>query len=141
MNKRDFIVAGGGAAVCAAVATPALAAAPPREARRRRPPSLEGAARQATWQRYIGEDFAVEAGAAAGASVRLLRVEAATHPRPGLEQFTLIFGPPAQSGPLALETGTWRLRHATGQRVAIYLDAPTAAAPAGALRAHFSLLA
>ena len=133
MNKRDFLVGSAGAALAtAALATPeapraAGSTATPSWARTQRHPDLVAAPCAEHFQAYVGETFTLRDGALRLAEVRRLPGT------PGHEQFTLRFEPVSGTAPAA---GLHELSHATGQRLALRLDAGERT-----LDAHFSLLA
>lgn len=131
MNKRDFVI---GACAVAGAGAPALAATGPRAAAARRLPPLESSARLTRWQRYVGQAFELDT-AEGRVSLRLDRIEQALVNSRDIEQFTLVFAGVDGS---AVPAGTQHLLHASGQRLAVYLE-PSCSAAVG--RAHFSLLA
>lgn len=137
MNKREFVIGGctvalGSGALLAAA--PALAGSPGRLGRL---PEVAVAPRQDAWQRYLNHDFAVE-----GAGQKLTLQEIRRHQGSALhEQFTLVFSAANQR---ALGAGTRTLRHASGQRIAVYVEpmgsSATRRGDAATYAAHFSLL-
>jgi hypothetical protein len=143
MNKREFVWSGcatlAGLASGASAAADGEAAGSPSAAaglRLQRLPDLATNARLAAWQAYAGHSFRV---AAVGTDVELrLDNLAACVCQPGFEQFSLSF---ASAPGAALPSGTHVLRHATGQRIAVYLETleGTADAPQR-LRADFNLI-
>ena len=137
MNKRDFMI---GACALATGSAPAFSACAATGAdtrvRARRLPPLAGQQRLATWQRYIAQRFEVDSKVGQR-SMRLRRIDIAPPDRDGLEQFTLVFD--ERRGD-ALPAGTHRLRHASGQQLALYLEPGQPAPGLRTYRAHFSLL-
>lgn len=142
MNKREFVVGG-----CAALAGSAARAAPSRQLatgagtvpglRRRRMPDLATESGRATWQPYIGHRFQVDASGTAVTlvlgSINLCDASA------GFDQFSLSLE--TVTGP-RLPTGSYRLRHASGQEVLVYLETVDFAGRARAsYRADFNLMA
>lgn len=137
MNKRDFVVGS-----CTTLAAGAALAGPrqeqavaPRLRRLDRHPDLLASPSLANWQRYVGDRFA----APGGGGLVLQGIERRYADQLG-EQFTLRFT--ATDG-ANLAEGTHRLRHHTGQRMALYLqpgDLNTMGMPT-AFRAEFNRLA
>jgi hypothetical protein len=137
MNKRDFLLGTASSALAtAALAAPADATAAVSSTststtgagwlgRTQRQPDL-AAARADRFEPYVGETFATR-----DATLRL----AAVTRQPGCartEQFSLRFDTVEGATPA---TGTHVLEHATGQRLALHLEAVETGASA-----HFSLL-
>lgn len=137
MNKREFVLG----ACAAAFSGGGLMAAPPAAAavavnqRGLRLPALAEAPSLATWQRYLNQSFEVEI-AGKRRRLTLTAVQAEVFAAP-LTQFTLVFDTSGQPWPTE---GTHVLRHATGQRVPVYLQPTLGAGGAAAYQAHFSLL-
>lgn len=140
MKKREFLVgalavAGAELPILSAQAATVSASANPS----RRLPPVDMQHSLDRWQRYVGQSFIV-AGADQSHRVTLERVDVpapAPHAAQGpIEQFSLLF---SSGEAVGLPTGTHELRHHTGQRVSLYLDASSING-ASAYRAHFSLI-
>lgn len=133
MNKREFIAGSVGAVVGAkALAQPAdAAAARPVSllSRTRRLPDLASAPGAATFEAYVGERFAVVGTEAALVLQDVRKVARCA----STEQFSVVFEPTA---PGVRDGAIHVLQHASGQRLALHLEAT----PAG-FQAHFNLLA
>lgn len=117
MNKRQFML-GSCAGLLAAPVLPAAAALPAGAGLRARPPELLGDGYSlAKWRRYQGHLFALAGGRG---SLRLESVRARTGKAGGLEQFELRFSALELAEPLGRATRL--LQHASGQRLALYLE-------------------
>lgn len=130
MNKRDFVMGATAWAVAALVencASAAVTSVPTLG----RLPDLAAASDLKSWRRYVGEHFEVRD---AQVTRMLLERIAEAKVDQGNEQFTIVFR--AESGESA-PTGLHSLRHANGQRVALFLDP---AASGAACVAHFNRL-
>lgn len=137
MNKREFVLGGcaaafaGGGLMAVVPASAAVATAQ----RSSRLPALAEAPSLTTWQRYLNQRFEAEVtGKRQHLTLSRVRADASAAP---LTQFTLEFGAHGQPW---LTEGTQVLRHATGQRVSVYLQPTHNADVAVAYQAHFSLL-
>ncbi len=136
MNKREFVAGG----VAAVVGAPVLARdeAPPASlqhllTRTQRLPDLAEHAGADAFEAYVGERFAVASGAGSGEELVLAGVERVARCR-HTEQFDVSFMR-AGSGGSGVD-GVRLLAHATGQRLALHLEAGS-----GGYVARFNLLA
>ena len=124
MNKREFVAGG----VVAVVAAPALAQ--PTDGgvgraslhglltRTQRLPDLVERAGADAFEAYVGERFAVVAGAGAGEQLVVKAVDRVARCA-ATEQFDVTFETP---GAPAAADGVRLLAHATGQRLALHLE-------------------
>lgn len=143
MNKREFVWSGcatlaglAGGASAAAIGEAAGSTSAAAGMRRPRLPDLATDARSSAWQAYTGHTFRVPA-AGTDVELRLDNVVACAC-QPGFEQFSLGFA--AASGAV-LPTGTYVLRHATGQRIRVYLETLKGSVEAPTrFRADFNLI-
>lgn len=121
MNKREFVI-GGGATLAASAAWSAsgpaslgMLVAP--GGRVRRLPDLVADPSAQAWRAYVDQSFDVIT--AAGPQTLTLSNLSARGGNAGSEQFTLLFN--GEDGP-ALMGGSVTLRHATGQRIVLYVE-------------------
>ena len=138
MNKREFLV---GAVALATVDLPALAAehssslAQPGVSRRL--PPLDEQHSLARWQRYVGESFTLDVPGAPSQTLLLRRIDVDSRMQSQVEQFSVLF---EAAAPIQTATQLCTLRHASGQRLALNLDAVRTDAGPHGYRAHFSLM-
>ena len=138
MNKREFVL--GACATAASGAALACPAAAPTQVgqsglRLKRLPDLATDMHSSAWQSYLGDHFTV---GSLPMTLREIKLSDGAAANQALEQFTLVFSADAAA---ALPTGTQTLRHGSGQRVPLYLDAvPAAEGLQASYFAHFSLL-
>ena len=128
MNKREF-VAGGVGAIAAA---PLLAQPAPSPgvrstlravlSRTQRRPDLVESPGADTFEAYVGERFAIVAGAGSGDELVLSAVERVARCA-STDQFTLRF---AADGAAPATDGLRTLAHATGQRLLVHLERSSA---------------
>lgn len=136
MNKREFLastlaLAGSELALGNASAAPAMQGSSAGLGGRL--PPVDDGHGLARWQRYVGQSFTVDSGEASS-RVNLEAVDVHALSSAQVEQFSLRF---AMKSSRALPSGTYSVRHDSGQRFALTLDASP---DQTGYQAHFSLL-